>query len=229
MASKRAKTITKEQFDFLLGEIKEHSEHPLRDEVALRLSFYAGLRACEIANLRWDNNILDARGNVRDVIHITDDVAKRSVERTIPTEETLRDLLKQLRRERPADEHVFYALHNNVVPMVEKRDSIGRIIYHKVDGKRVPVMERDPKFVEGKVSPNGVVQFFKRMYAKVQFEGCSSHSGRRTFVTARARLANLRQCSIEDVRILAGHKSLATTAAYIEPSPHQRDLVGAWD
>lgn len=215
MANKRAKTVTKPQFQKLL-KIVQKSDHALRDEVALRLSYFAGLRACEIANLRWDNNILDPEGNVRDVIHITSDVAKRSIERTIPMEPGLAAVLKRLRRARPEDEYVFYALHNYVTPMVEK----------VVNGqtKKVP----DPDFVPGKVSPNAVVQWFKRLYAQAEFVGCSSHSGRRTFVTVKARLANQKKCSIEDVRILAGHKSLATTADYIEPSEFQRDLVAAW-
>lgn len=215
MANKRAKTLTKEQFEALLPIVRQ-SPHPLRDEVAVRLSFFAGLRACEIANLRWDNNILDPTGKVRDVIHITSDVAKRSIERTIPMEPELARQMKALRRERPADEYVFYALHNNNPPSEEVRRA----------GRAVRQVKRDWK--PGRVEPNAVVQFFKRLYAKVGYQGCSSHSGRRTFVTARARLANLKQCSIEDVRILAGHARLDTTAAYIEPSAHQRDLVSAW-
>lgn len=215
MANKRAKIITKKQFDHLL-KIVAKSDHPLRDEAALRLSFSAGLRACEIANLRWDNNILDAKGNVQDVIHITGDVGKRSVERVIPTEAKLIDLLKRLRRARPEDEYVFYALHNNQVPMIETK--------MRGKTKKVP----NPDFVVGKVSPNAVVQWFKRLYAQADYVGCSSHSGRRTFVTVKARMVEQHQCSIRDVQLLAGHKRLDTTASYIEPSAGQRKLVAAW-
>lgn len=218
MANKRAKILTKQEFEALLPVVRDSENgHALRDEIALRLSFYAGLRACEIAGIRWDVNVCGPTGKVLDTLHITSNVAKRSVEREIPLDPTLVKLLRELRRRRPEDEYVFYAIHNNTVPMVTKR--IGQKVV------KVP----DPKFVPGRVMPNAVVQWFKRLYAKVDYQGCTSHSGRRTFVTARARLANLKKCSIEDVRILAGHKRLDTTQAYIEPSDRQRDLVSAWE
>jgi integrase len=221
MAVKRAKTVERKQFDQLL-KIVQKSEHPLRDEVALRLSFSAGLRAGEIALLRWENNLLNPVGEVMDVIHITSDVGKRAVERTIPIEPSLRMLLKRLRRQRPEDEYVFYALHNNVVPQVPVLDAKGKPV---LDDEGQPRKRDDPDWVPGKVSPNAVVQWFKRLYAQVGFQGCTSHSGRRTFITSRARMANQAKCSIRDVQELAGHRRLDTTAEYIDTSEFQKDLV----
>lgn len=206
MSVKRAKIIDPKQFALLLKEIR-HSDHALRDEVALRLSYFAGLRAKEIACLRWARNILGPDGEVMDDLHITSDVGKRSVERMIPFEPKLKDALQRLRRARPEDVYVFYALHN----YVQATDEAGN-----------PVTE------QGQVTASAVVQWFKRLYAKVGFQGCSSHSGRRTFITTRARTANLEGCSIVDVQKLAGHLRLETTGTYIEPSPQQRNLVSAW-
>lgn len=207
MSVKRAKIVERDQFRMLLAEVGK-GMHPLRDEVALRLSFFAGLRACEIANLRWDNNVLTAGGKVGNAIHITSDVGKRSVERFIPLDPELKKALAALRKERPKDEFVFYAIHNNV--------------------KVVDKWTRAPLTQIGQVTPNAVVQWFKRLYASVGLQGCTSHSGRRTFITARARVANLQGCSIVDVMKLAGHKSLQTTQDYVEPSPLQHKLVSAW-
>jgi integrase len=217
MANKHAKTLTKGQFEKLVTLVRQ-SEHALRDEAALRLSFYGGLRACEVANLRWKDNLLDPTGKMLNVIHITSNVAKRSRERSIPMEPELKRILKELRRRRPDDEFVFYSLHNNVIPMVTKVDPR--------TGVRVRVP--DPNYRPGRVTPSAVVQFFKRLYAEIGYDGCTSHSGRRTFITARARLANLKKCSIKDVQELAGHARLDTTATYIDPSEFQRDLVAAW-
>lgn len=217
MADKKAKTLNREQFDKMLPIVRK-SEHPLRDEAALRLSYFAGLRACEIANIRWTNNLLDAQGRLLPVIQITSDVSKRSVERAIPMDKELARVLKALRKARPDDEYVFYALHNHNIPQKTKVDAMGRRY-------KVP----DPDYVPGKVTPSAVVQWFKRLYAQVGYEGCSSHSGRRTFITTRARLANLNECSIRDVQQLAGHKRLETTATYIDPSPQQHKLVAAWE
>lgn len=207
MAVKRAKLVEKPDFMRCLREVKK-GPHPLRDEVALRLSFYAGLRACEIANLRWENNILNAAGKVYDFISITSDVGKRSVERMIPMDEDLKKALIALRKARPEDEFVFYAIHNNVK------------VLDKETGAAMTQI--------GQVTPNAVVQWFKRLYTNVGLKGCTSHSGRRTFITSRARVANLKGCSLRDVQDLAGHKSLETTSGYIDPSPRQRDLVAAW-
>jgi len=69
--------------------------------------------------------------------------------------------------------------------------------------------------------------WFKRLYDRLELEGCSSHSGRRTFITRLARRSGLHDCSIKDVQNLAGHAHLGTTEAYIEPSPNVARLVAA--
>lgn len=61
-----------------------------------------------------------------------------------------------------------------------------------------------------------VAQWFHHLYRKLGFLGCSSHSGRRTFVTSAARKIALCGGSLRDVQMLAGHRSLQVTAAYIE-------------
>lgn len=47
-------------------------------------------------------------------------------------------------------------------------------------------------------------------------EGCSSHSGRRTFITNAAKMISQAGGTINDVRQLAGYSSLSTTQRYIE-------------
>jgi integrase/recombinase XerD len=47
-------------------------------------------------------------------------------------------------------------------------------------------------------------------------EGCSSHSGRRTFITRAARKVSEGGDSLRDVQQLAGHTSLDMTQRYIE-------------
>lgn len=63
------------------------------------------------------------------------------------------------------------------------------------------------------------------MYAKLGFEGCSSHSGRRTFITRLAQQVDGTRFTLRDVQKLAGHARLETTAAYIGLSPNLQNLV----
>ena len=46
--------------------------------------------------------------------------------------------------------------------------------------------------------------------------GCSSHSGRRTFITRAARKVSEVGGSVRDVQQLAGHARLQTTQRYID-------------
>jgi integrase/recombinase XerC len=66
------------------------------------------------------------------------------------------------------------------------------------------------------LSPAAVVVWFHRLYADLGMVGCSSHSGRRSFITRAARKISEVGGSLRDVQALAGHASLGTTARYIE-------------
>jgi integrase len=71
-----------------------------------------------------------------------------------------------------------------------------------------------------------IVVWFKRAYAYLGLDGCSSHSGRRTFITRAARLVHETGGSLRDVQLLAGHRSIQTTQRYIDgDTDAQRKLV----
>jgi integrase/recombinase XerD len=66
------------------------------------------------------------------------------------------------------------------------------------------------------LSAGAVAVWFHRLYTGLGMVGCSSHSGRRSFVTRAARRISEVGGSLRDVQMLAGHASLTTTAKYIE-------------
>ena len=76
-----------------------------------------------------------------------------------------------------------------------------------------------------KQSPSALKDFFSKLYREIGLEGCSSHSGRRTFITGLAKLAAEKNRTLRDVQVLAGHSRLETTQIYIDPSDDYADLV----
>jgi integrase len=78
----------------------------------------------------------------------------------------------------------------------------------------------------GGMTPSSIVNWFSAAYRTIGLEGCSSHSGRRTFITRAARLVHKAGGSLRDVQLLAGHRSIQTTQRYIDgDTDAQRKLV----
>ena|SRR5665213_2817638 len=191
MAGKQAKTLTPQQIRSALGRARQ-GRYPQRDRVMILLSFKAGLRAGEIANLTWPM-VLDARGRIAEVIELHDTAAKKRSGRMIPLHPVLRLALQKLQQLSEADGPVIRS---------ERRDSRG-------------------------MRPSSVVNWFRHLYADLEFAGCSSHSGRRTFITHAARLVSKAGGSLRDVQQLAGHRSIQQTQAYIDGSERaKRKLIG---
>jgi integrase len=78
----------------------------------------------------------------------------------------------------------------------------------------------------GQMRPVSIVVWFNRAFKNIGLKGCSSHSGRRTFVTRAARIVHKAGGSLRDVQLLAGHRSIQTTQRYIDgDTDAQRKLV----
>ena len=169
--------------------------HGLRDQTVFLLSVRAGLRAKEVANLRWAM-VLTPEGEVGNAIHLTDNASKGRSGRVIP-------LNKQLRL--------------NLVKLLEvaKQD-------RGFDIEKSNVITKE---LSAQTSPQAVVNMFKRWYNDVGLLGCSSHSGRRTFITNAARKISTVGGSLRDVQMLAGHASLAVTQRYIEGDSEARQKI----
>src|SRR5262245_22995453 len=96
MAGKQAKILTRQQVAAALRRVRR-GRYPLRDRVMILLSVKAGLRAGEIAKLRW-SMVLDADGRLGQRIELHDSAAKKRSGRTIPMHPELRRALLLLRR-----------------------------------------------------------------------------------------------------------------------------------
>jgi len=101
------------------------------------------------------------------------------------------------------------------------RDAL--VKYRAISGGPGPVIRSERG---GPLTPVTVVNWFASAYRAVGVAGCSSHSGRRTFITRAARLVHQAGGSLRDVQLLAGHRSIVTTQRYIDGDTDvQRRLV----
>jgi integrase len=125
-------------------------------------------------------------------------------------------------------------------PTIELRDEVAKMGH----GRRIPIQtdlgdalmawrlrsDNTGSIVRsergGQMTPLSIVVWFSRAYQATGLEGCSSHSGRRTFITRAARLVHKAGGSLRDVQLLAGHRSIQTTQRYIDgDSDAQRRLI----
>lgn len=76
-----------------------------------------------------------------------------------------------------------------------------------------------------KTSAQVIVNIFQKWFSDMGYEGCSSHSGRRTFITNAAKKITSVGGSLRDIQYLSGHSSLQTTQRYIEGDSDARRKV----
>ncbi len=81
----------------------------------------------------------------------------------------------------------------------------------------------------GRVIPmttaQAIVNQFQVWYKIFGLVGCSSHAGRRTFITNTARKISTVGGSLKDIQMLAGHSSLQTTQRYIDENKDAKRKV----
>ena len=196
MQGKQAKIVSPTQERAILGYLAT-TRYPQRDRVMFLLSMKAGLRAKEIASLTWAM-VTDAQGQVAEALQLQNRANKgKTGGRTIPLHLDLQDALTALQTAQTA----------------------------RVDAPRP---EQAVLFSErgGGLSPATVRLWFHRLSTSLHMDGCSSHSGRRTFITRAARKVSQVGGSLRDVQELAGHTSLAMTQRDIEGDTEaKRQLV----
>ena len=188
--TKKAKILSKPQTKAALQFLKT-TRNPERDAVIFLLSIKAGCRAKEIAEITF-SMITDPEGVISDVISMPDSASKGKGGRIIPLNAELKQALMVLMEIARANrEQKGFEL-----------DLASKII----------TSERG----DSAMTANTLAHWFKRLYASLGFDGCSSHSGRRTVITTWARNVSKVSGSIRDVQSLAGHSSMQITQAYID-------------
>ncbi|AGI67040.1 phage integrase family protein [Octadecabacter antarcticus 307] len=190
---KQAKVLNRSQVSAVQNYLAGR-RNTLRNQTIFLLSIKAGLRAKEIAKLRWEM-VLDADGTLSAHLSLSNDASKGNSGRRIPLNKDLKAKLNELYDVRLKGKGFGAADH---VIRTERSD---------------------------RTSPQAIVNMFSGWYRDLGLIGCSSHSGRRTFVTNAAQKITTVGGSLRDVQYLAGHSSLQTTERYIEYSEKARRSI----
>ncbi len=183
---KQSKVLTNTQVEILTDYLLT-TRHGMRDKLIFLLSVKAGLRAKEIAHLTW-SMVLNSNNEVNDAIHLTDKASKGTSGRIIPMNTQLKEHIQMYFNE----------------------------IKDKLWSARLPDHFVISTERSSKTTPQAIVNMFSKWYRRIGYLGCSSHSGRRTFITNASRKIGLAGGSLRDVQMLAGHKYLHTTQRYID-------------
>lgn len=168
----------------------------LRNQTIFLLSVKCGLRSKEISQLSW-KEICNSEGEVDNYINLTNKSSKGLSGRVIP-------------------------LHRDVKSNLTDLLEVQRGLYgFDINTSSVIRTERSKS-----TSPQSIVNMFQRWYQTLGLLGCSSHSGRRTFITETSKKISLVGGSLRDIQMMVGHSSLQTTQRYIESdSESQRKVV----
>ena len=168
----------------------------LRDETIFLLSVKSGLRSKEISLLGW-KMVSKSDGTIDDYINLPNSSSKGNGGRIIPLHKDIKENLKLMLEE-----------HRELYGFDQNKSFIVRT-------------ERSP-FTTSQI----IVNMFQKWYGKLGLLGCSSHSGRRTFITETSKKISLVGGSLRDIQMMVGHQSLQTTQRYIEgDSDSQKKVV----
>jgi integrase len=205
MTGRQAELLNDTQVKACLRWCDERRRYPHRDRVVVLLSVRAGLRAVEIARLRR-GHVMDDGGGIADVINLQGKfrIARKGPGRVIPMHADLRD-------------HVIKLF--GIVP----GGPDDPLILSERAMRPNPEDPEDRRLVC--MAPNTIVLMFGQMYGELGLSGCSSHSGRRTFITRVAGKIGQAGGSLRDVQQLAGHTSLNTTQRYVDGSDEAKRRV----
>lgn len=216
----QARTFNNKSVDRLLSKVLETSAQPEVMRATFLLSFYAGLRVQEIAGLEWDRHVFNAGKEFYTAYaplydSFGDPVYKEDGDmemQPVPALSITSDIGKYgKKRKLPLHPDLKKALKK-----LRKKHSSGKyVIPSGRCGAQQTLKQRT----------NALRMRINRLYRDMGYDRATSHSGRRSFITRAAQRANAYKTSLNDVRDLAGHASLLTTQNYVDPSPHQSDLV----
>jgi len=179
--SKQSPVLNEKQLKRVLNSTKM-TKFGDRNRLVMVLSYYAGLRACEICSLTV-SDVIDGEGEVKEQVLLKSHQTKGAKGNTIYLSDYVR---KEIAKYVSSNDHL-------------KQRPAERLIQSQKGGG---------------FSSQTLQNLFKHLYKLVGLDDCSSHSGRRTFITTLSE----RGISVRIIQELARHSDLSTTQRYIDVS-----------
>ena len=178
---KQSPVLNETQVKKLLNSTKM-TRHSERNRLIVVLSYYVGLRSCEISSLAV-GDVLDGDGNVKETVILKSHQTKGNKSNSIYLSDFVRNEISK-----------YFEKHSEL----KKVRSFKLIRSQKGEG----------------FSSMTIQHLFKNLYRSIGLDDCSSHSGRRTFITTLSE----RGISVRVIQELARHSDLSTTQRYIDVS-----------
>ena len=189
---KQARTLTDRELKRLLAVIAQR-RYAARDRAMVLLTHLAGMRIGEVAALKM-GDVIDRNGEIVPEIHLSAEQTKgkhaRGVVLSARMRQELDDYLRWLRKAR--------------LNMLAKDDKRSLPLF--------PTQKRSG------FNANTACYHLFMLYRDAGFEGASSHSGRRSFLTNLSNKAVPLKVMME----LAGHRQAQTTMRYVSVTPDMK-------
>ena len=170
----------------LVGKFLSTNRYGLRDQTIFYFSVKCGLRSKEISHLKWWM-VMDSDGSVGNYLNLPNSSSKGKSGRVVPLNKDLKKNLEKMLVEHQTTND--FDPQTSFIIRTERSKS---------------------------TSPQSIVNMFQRWYGDLGLVGCSSHSGRRTFITETSKKISSVGGSLRDIQMMVGHSSLQTTQRYIE-------------
>ena len=192
---KQSKVLNKSQIEMISNYLRS-KRNGLRNETIFLLSVKSGLRSKEISQLQWKYVLKSDGDTIDDYINLPNSSSKGKSGRIIPLHKSIRENLQLL--------------------LVEHKK------YRSFDLNSSFIVRTETAL---NTSSQAIVNMFQSGYRTLGLLGCSSHSGRRTFITETSKKISLVGGSLRDIQMMVGHSSLQTTQRYIESDSESKRKV----
>ena len=186
-AMAQAKTLNEKELNLLLLYIKTR-KYAVRDRAMVLMTYWGGMRIGEVAATKI-GDVLNADGTIKEEMRLTAAQTKGKHARTVVLAEKLRKELHAYLKTRFTDKELI------------------AVTYSDYMNKPLFATQKREGF-----NANTACYHFHMLYKGCGLNGCSSHSGRRSYITS----LSARAVPLKVLMELVGHRQAQTTMRYID-------------